>query len=82
MAGSTSSTGKGGKGKGGNTGPPLKPTDLVPVWMDVATARDLLLALTISLGGSGNGKKKGGKGGNGKKGGTGGTGGMGHPRRR
>src|SRR4051812_31176250 len=59
-AGSTGGkNGKGGKGgKDGGGTDTLKPTDIIPVWMDVATARNLLLALSLALGGSGDGKKK------------------------
>jgi hypothetical protein len=69
MADTTQPEAAGPKGKdekGGGLGP-LKPTDVIPVWLDAATAKSLLLALSLSLGKSTHGKKK-------KKGGTGGTG--------
>ncbi len=53
------------KGKGG----PLKPTDVIPVYLDVETAKTLLTALALALSSPVNKKKKGKKGGKGPKGG-------------
>ena len=86
MSGISSSTGighpsaKGGKKTGGGRGGSLNPTDVIPVFLDVATAKELLLALSVALGKPANGKKSGKKGGTkggggGKTGGGGGKGG-------
>ena len=79
MAGTTpsKSPGKGGKKGGGSVS--LKSTDIIPVWLDVATARSLALAISLALGTPVNPKKKGGggKGGGGKGGGGKGGGGKG-----
>lgn len=74
MAGTTPSKSPGG-GKGGKKGGGsvlLKSTDIIPVWLDVATARSLALAISLALGTPVNPKKKGG---GGKGGGGGGKGG-------
>jgi hypothetical protein len=54
----------GKKGKGGHAGP----TDVIPVFLDVQTAKTLLTALALALSSPVN-KKKGKKGGKGPKGG-------------
>jgi hypothetical protein len=49
------------KDKKGPTGPSLTPADLVPVWMDVATAKFLVRTLTAALNQNIQPKKKSGK---------------------
>jgi hypothetical protein len=44
--------------KPGQARRPLKPTDIVSIHVDVATAKSLILALSQAIGGTGNGPKK------------------------
>jgi hypothetical protein len=77
MAGTTRSKPPGSGGKGGKKGGgsvSLKSTDIIPVWLDVATARSLALAISLALGKPVNPKKMGGGGKGGGKGGKGGGG--------